>query len=89
MGVHYIPPADKNEARLDQIRTLLHGTLEQYITGKGRKKRIESAVDDVIRNLKPMLKLAKPPDLGATIMTESAATRNKHTNDFTTKPRTV
>ena len=85
---HFVPPKGEEGVRLAQVENLLREALRQYVTGKGKEKKLEAAVSDSIKAIKPLLKLPKKGDLGATVMTEAAAARNKAGN-FTRGPKNL
>ena len=85
---HFVPPKGEEGVRLAQVENLLREALRPFITGRGKEKRLEEAIEGSIKALRPMLKLPKQPDLGATVMTEAAAARNKAGN-FTKGPKNL
>lgn len=90
MSVNFIPPKDPNEKRLEQIQNALEEVLRPYIKGRGNPKeeRIKAAVAESIRAIRPLLKLARPTQHGATVMTEAAAAKNEAGN-FTKGPKNL
>lgn len=75
MSVKFIPPRDPNETRLTQIKDAISKVLDGHISGRGKKTKIERAVNEIVLVLRPLLKLAPKPDKGATVMTEAASSR--------------
>lgn len=75
MSAHFIPPKDPNEKRLEQIENALTEVLRPYIKGRGapKEERIKAAVTDSIKAIRPLLKLVKSGEHGATVMTEAAS----------------
>lgn len=82
MSVHYVPPRDPNEARLEQIREAISTVLQSHISGRGKDTKIKKAADDIIVALKPLLKLPAKPDKGATVMTEASSLGRKKPNNL-------
>lgn len=80
MSVHYVPPTDPNEVRLEQIRKKLSAVLESHISGRGKETKIKKAVDEAILAIRPLLKIAPKPSKGATMMTEAASMGRKKPN---------
>lgn len=79
MPAKFIPPKDPNERRLEQIQTALEEVLRPYVFGRGKAKdeRLKEAVSQSISAIRPLLKLAKDPSQGATVMTEAASHQRK------------
>lgn len=73
MTTYKIPPRNEAGIRVEQISNTLQNTLEPFFKGKNKKERLQEAVNACIKSLKPMLKLPKTPDKGATTMTEGAS----------------
>ena len=71
--------------RVEQVKNILRGTLSRFVPAGS----IDEAIDECVKHLKPLLKLPKDkPELGATYMTESAATKNS-ANTFVAKPKVL
>lgn len=87
MSAHFVPPRDPNTAQINQIRDKIAAVLNQYISGRGKETKVTKAVDELIKTLRPLLKIAPPASKGATVMTE-AATRNEY-NNFTKGPNNL
>lgn len=82
MGAKYIPPNDPNEKLLKGIKKKLLGTLDTFNI---RNQEAEDIASQMIVAIKPMLKLYKKPEKGATVMTEAASTRRSNDKDGFTK----
>lgn len=70
MPVKYIPPKDPNEKRLQQIQSALTEVLRSYIL---EDTKLQEAVTQSIATMRPLLKLARDANQGATVMTEAAS----------------
>ena len=77
MTTKFIPPRDPNEVRMGQIKAAISNVLDAHISGRGKETKIEKATDDIVTALRPLLKLAKKPDKGATVMTEAGSMGRK------------
>lgn len=83
---HFVPPVNKQEVRLKQVEDTLRECLRQFITGRGKKDRLEEAVKSSVLALRPMLKLPSDARLGATVMTEGASKKNEKLGRHTKGP---
>lgn len=88
----FIPPQKDMapENVLELCREQLRVSIKPYFKGKGAASRLEEAVCVATNSIAHMLTLraVRKSPLGATIMTESAASRTKD-GDFHSKPRTL
>ena len=76
---------------IDTVRNKLIIVLGPFFYGKGREKRLEKAVDNCISTIAGFITTRESPKqkLGATVMTESASTRNPVTGYFDKPPRNL
>jgi len=76
---------------LELCRANLRASLAPHFKGKGAAERLEEAVHVATNSISHMLTMraVRKNPLGATIMTEGAATPRKSGEGYHSKPRTV